>query len=183
MKYLSIDIETTGLDPEKCDVLEIAFIIEDTENKLPREYCPTLHLFLDNDFYNFEPKALEMNSETMDIIKKLKEKQHYSLCKPGEITEKINSFLFENNIDTITLAGANLEGFDMKFLSRFLTKLTLLRFNRRAIEPAHYFVDWAKDEKLPSLQECKKRAGIEGDVAHNALDDAWDVIQVLRTQY
>lgn len=37
MKYLSIDIETTGLKPEDSDIVEFAAIYEDTENPLPFE--------------------------------------------------------------------------------------------------------------------------------------------------
>ncbi len=61
MKYLSIDIETTGLDPEKCDILEVAAIIEDTEKKLPREECPTFHCYIDREYYNCDPFTCEMN--------------------------------------------------------------------------------------------------------------------------
>jgi hypothetical protein len=38
------------------------------------------------------------------------------------------------------------------------------------------------DDTLPSLDVCKKRANIDGNVSHNALLDAWDVIQVLRNK-
>ncbi len=182
MKYLSIDIETTGLDPEKCNILEIACIIEDTEKKLPREECPQFNFYIHNDYYSFEPDALEMNFKLIERINTVRRTYGDVLTRIDELEGILSNFLDVYGIENITLAGANLEGFDMKFLSKHLPNL-LKRFNRRAIEPAHFFVDWEKDEKLPTLQECKKRAGIKGDVAHNALDDAWDVIQVLRTQY
>ena len=187
MKYLSIDIETTGLDPEKCDILEVAAIIEDTEKKLPREECPTFHCYIDREYYNCDPFTCEMNFKIFKEINKLKggEGEEENLIQEENFGDMFEDFIFSNLDDTkgFTLAGANLEGFDMKFLYKKLSEETISRFNRRAIEPAHFFVDWKTDEKLPSLQECKVRAGIAGDVAHNALDDAWDVIQVLRTQY
>ena len=43
--------------------------------------------------------------------------------------------------------------------------------------------DWNEDESLPSLIKCKERANIEGIVTHNALEDAWDVIELLRKHY
>ena len=43
MKYISIDIETTGLDPENCQILSIGAVIEDTLNQLPFEELPTFH--------------------------------------------------------------------------------------------------------------------------------------------
>jgi hypothetical protein len=39
------------------------------------------------------------------------------------------------------------------------------------------------DDVVPSLDSCKKRASIEGEVTHNALEDAWDVVKLLRTKY
>ena len=30
---------------------------------------------------------------------------------------------------------------------------------------------------------CKERAGVDGIVTHNALEDAWDVVQLLRKKY
>jgi hypothetical protein len=44
-------------------------------------------------------------------------------------------------------------------------------------------VDWKNDKSLPNLTTCKERAGVSGIVTHNALEDAWDVIEVLRKFY
>jgi hypothetical protein len=44
-------------------------------------------------------------------------------------------------------------------------------------------VDWVNDTSLPNLDTCKFRADIQGVVTHNALEDAWDVIEVLRKFY
>jgi hypothetical protein len=54
---------------------------------------------------------------------------------------------------------------------------------QRVIDPAILMVDWKNDESLPNLKVCKERADIEGIVTHNALEDAWDVIEVLRKFY
>jgi hypothetical protein len=51
------------------------------------------------------------------------------------------------------------------------------------IDPSILFANWSADETMPSLYECKQRAKIDGIVTHDALEDAWDVIQLLRTQY
>ena len=37
-----------------------------------------------------------------------------------------------------------------------------------------------EDERLPDLLTCKERAGIKGKVTHKAIEDAWDVIELLR---
>ena len=35
MKYASIDIETTGLDPETCAIIEIGIILDDLAERKP----------------------------------------------------------------------------------------------------------------------------------------------------
>lgn len=59
----------------------------------------------------------------------------------------------------------------------------MIKYRHRIIDPSILYVDWSKDESLPSLDECLKRAGIEKSVTHTAVEDAWDVIQVLRKKY
>ena len=49
------------------------------------------------------------------------------------------------------------------------------------IDPAILCMDWTTDAGLPNLAECMKRAGIEGVVTHDALQDAIDVVRVLRS--
>ena len=79
--------------------------------------------------------------------------------------------------------GKNFNAFDKIFLER-LPKWKLFFYLRsRVIDPAIYFVDWFNDESLPSLGKCKERANISGVVTHNALEDAIDVLLLLRTQY
>jgi len=51
------------------------------------------------------------------------------------------------------------------------------------IDPAVLFCDFNTDETLPSLTTCKERGGIDGIVTHDAIDDAWDVIELLRKKY
>jgi hypothetical protein len=51
------------------------------------------------------------------------------------------------------------------------------------LDPAILCVDWENDKQLPSLDDCKKRHSLEGEVTHDAVEDAWDIIQVLRKFY
>ena len=46
MIYVSIDIETSGLDHTKHSVLSIGAIIEDTEKKLPFLKCPRFNAII-----------------------------------------------------------------------------------------------------------------------------------------
>ena len=53
----------------------------------------------------------------------------------------------------------------------------VFRIRQRIIDPSILFTDWVNDESLPSLSDCKKRAGLSEIVTHNAVEDAWDVIE------
>ena len=65
MKYVSIDIESTGLNIEKCKILSIGAAIEDTNNVLPIEEIPKFHCIIKSTGFYAEPVAMEMN---MDLI-------------------------------------------------------------------------------------------------------------------
>ena len=133
MKYISIDIETTGLDPELCNVLSIGAVIEDSANPLPYEECPKFHAAILRHELNGSPRAITMNAKLIADIG--------AYMEPATSTSRVS-----------------------------LEKETGMIF----LNP---------DEDLPNLLKCKERAGIQGIVTHNALEDAWDVVEVLRTKY
>ena len=84
---------------------------------------------------------------------------------------------------TVNVAGKNFASFDKHFLERLPRWQQVIRIRQRIIDPSVIFTNWTDDKAIPSLYECKQRANIEGIVTHDALEDAWDVIQLLRTQY
>ena len=66
MHYLSIDIETLGLNPDTCDVIEIAAIYD---NGLPLDKLPTFHCFVDQPVYSGEIYAMAMHSALFQEMK------------------------------------------------------------------------------------------------------------------
>jgi hypothetical protein len=84
---------------------------------------------------------------------------------------------------TINVAGKNFATFDMLFLKQLPWWQKLIKIRQRVLDPAILVVDWKNDMSLPNLKQCKERTGIEGIVTHNALEDAWDVIEVMRKFY
>jgi hypothetical protein len=84
---------------------------------------------------------------------------------------------------TLNVAGKNFGTFDKLFLQELPWWQKLIRTRQRVLDPAILMVDWNNDKSLPNLTTCKERAGIEGVVTHDALEDAWDVIEVLRKFY
>ena len=222
MRYISIDIETSGLDPEKNKVLSIGAIIEDTENPLPFADVPKFNaIVLQNEIVG-SPRAITMNREIISLmgeyfeskddgIKLLRTESGYQFFEQDEVVKAFFDFLFDNGFGydiitsaqqvrivggktfpmigsntkpiTINVAGKNFGTFDKLFLQQLPWWQKLIRVRQRILDPGILFVDWKNDESIPSLTTCKERAGVEGIVTHNALEDAWDVIELLRKRY
>jgi len=230
MRYISIDIETTGLDRELCQVLSIGAIIEDTENPLPYNEIPKFHGAIKRQTIYGELYAINLNRDLIKSIvdfqtaKTQEEKNDIVILKKtqfyeeSEIVEALFQFCWDNGIvdrpDTsdwshaqianyfktvngkqypvltsslpkvhITCAGKNFATFDKIFLEKLPRWKQLFSIRQRILDPSILFIDWKNDESLPGMSTCKKRAGLNEIVTHNAVEDAWDVIELLRTSY
>jgi DNA polymerase III epsilon subunit-like protein len=227
MIYVSIDIETSGLEPDKHKTLSIGAIIEDTEKKLSFEECPKFNaIVLQNDIIG-SPRALTMNQNIISLMgmyleasKEDKEKlimmedlqpYGYKFYEKDEVVKEFYWWLHENGFShgltnsggyaqvvdgvtkpmingatkpiTLNVAGKNFGTFDKLFLQELPWWQKLIKTRQRVLDPAILMVDWKNDTSLPNLTTCKERAGVNGIVTHNALEDAWDVIEVLRKFY
>lgn len=226
MKYLSIDIETTGIDSENCEILSIGAILEDTENILPFEEIPKFHCAINRRTIKGEMFATNMNR---DLIQKIVHYQSASdqdekndlvhmtgmqfipeeevvqefywwLYKHDAFQYDIEKMMNEPKFDhplhgkvpmltskmkkaTITVAGKNFASFDKLFIEKLPRWKQAISIRSRVIDPAIFYTDWSIDNAPPSLAKCKERAGIKGIVTHDALEDAWDVIELMRNVY
>ena len=231
MKYVSIDIETTGLDKDKNQILEVGAVLDELGSDTPVEdlpkfraviiheqmqinaYCADLHKDLwpeiiaakllmkdfggDNGVLNayrlsdgggIEPLRDNFVSDHLrynDITKETAYSRPFrfediffnwlrcALLNMGEsrnrTAEKIE----------ITVAGKNAGSFDVPFIEALPNWQGLVKFRRRTLDPAsHFVID--SDECLPDLQTCLNRAGILSTVSHTAVDDAIDVVKLVR---
>lgn len=221
MIYVSIDIETTGLDPLSNNVLSIGAIIEDTSKKLPYDECPKFNAIVLNKQLQGSPRAITMNKEIISLMGEylegkdevrefLNNNSGYKFYEEDEVVKEFYWWLernghFQGNnsggyvqLDdgymkpaingatkpiTLNVAGKNFGTFDKLFLQELPWWQKLIRTRQRVLDPAILCVNWNEDNALPSLTECKERTNVDGIVTHNALEDAWDVIQVLRNFY
>lgn len=222
MLYVSIDIETSGLNPDSNHVLSIGAIIEDTTKKLPFEELPKFNAIVLQHNIQGSPRAITMNKDIIELMgvylegddsvrKRLDEKSEYKFYTENEIVKEFYYFLEENGFSqgftnsggyvevkdgkhrpminnatkpiTINAAGKNFSTFDKLFLEQLPWWQKLIRTRARVLDPSVLFCNWNEDESLPSLAKCKERAKIDGIVTHNALEDAWDVIELLRKHY
>jgi hypothetical protein len=228
MKYISIDIETTGLDPKTCQTLSIGAVIEDSNNPLPFDELPKFHGVIKRKNISGSIFAINLNKDLIEAIKDysvaktddLKEECETSFgCKfydEDQIVEALFQFCYINGIGPnyednqefldgmrvmdgkgnsfpaitsklpktyLTCAGKNFASFDKKFLELLPRWKQVFSIRSRVLDPGILFVDWKNDEAVPSLFECKQRANINGVVTHNAVEDAMDVVMLLRTKY
>lgn len=224
MKYISIDIETTGLDANFNQILSIGAVIEDTLNPLPFEELPKFHAVIKRESVYGSIFALNLNKDLIQAMKDYSEARTEELkqeveesfgakfYEEDEVVEALYQFCYRNGlvpvdpnflnrqikvIDGIgypilgsnmpktylNCAGKNFAGFDKKFLEKLPRWKQVFSIRSRVLDPGILFVDWINDESIPSLDDCKQRAGIDGAVTHNAVEDAMDVVMLLRQCY
>ena len=189
MVYLSLDIETTGLDPDTCDVLEVGIYYEDTEVRASRDRLPCFHQYIWKDTYNGEPYALAMNQRIFQKILDLR-KQHLKgedtpeFCPHVDLlADRFYQWLARYDIKLpIPIGGKNVAGFDLPFMKNF-QGWSQFKFHHRVIDPGMLYFNALNDKVPPDLKECKRRAKLPEVVSHEALDDAWDVIQLVREKF
>jgi DNA polymerase III epsilon subunit-like protein len=97
MLYVSIDLETTGLDPNACQVIEFAAVIEDTLNPLPYEELPKFSKLVLHDSVQGELYAVNMNAAIFKELNDAKEGDG-SYCEVDELYGEFEKFLTEHNV-------------------------------------------------------------------------------------
>jgi oligoribonuclease len=225
MIYCSIDIETSGLNPEKHQILSVGVIIEDTTKKLPFHEIPKFHCAIVQEEIVGGLFALDLNRDLIrninhwntsnDEVKKYIESETGMIfCKEEEVVQHLFKFLYLNGVlndlfylkirdgveyrevserypklssniakSHLTIAGKNFGTFDKLFIEKLPRWQQVFKIRQRIIDPTILFTDWCNDESLPNLTTCKERAKTGGEVTHDALLDAFDVIELMRTQY
>ena len=178
MKYVSIDLETSGLDPERCQILEFAAVIDDGVRFVTE--LPTFHRYVIHDEYRGEPYALAMHSE---IFKRIaKRDKDYKYIGISDLALAFKAFLLDNDLKShITVAGKNFANFDLRFLRRVPGWNNIIGIRHRMIDPGClYWSPIVDKERLPNLTTCLLRAGFVKTVSHTAVEDAIDVIYTVR---
>lgn len=193
MKYVSIDIETTGLDPSYHQMIEFGAAIEDTEKQLSTCELPKFRALIKHDDYVINPYCLRLHAKLLDELT-LKQKDNPAawyiwyeedktyVCRPDALTFLFKQWLTNNGIspDTkVIVAGKNFNKFDINFIDPIFK--SQIKFHRRVLDPVVLFTQ-PTDQEPPNLSECAKRAGVEftGSGYHTAVSDAVMVIELLR---
>jgi len=171
MKVAWIDTETTGLDPEKNGLIQVALIIEIDYNPVAR-----------TDF-RMNPIGKAFDPQAM-AIHGLSEEQIAAYPTSASIKTKIEKFFsqFVNKYDKqdkLIPAGYNVD-FDLDFLQRLWEdtgdKYIFSWFAHAPIDiyRAHRLLEWAGIAEAPSdrkLETMAKMYGIETPNSHDAAAD------------
>ena len=199
MQYVSLDIETNGIDHQKDLVLEIGAVFEDSNVVKPLDELDVFHCYIihsEEDIMRGNEYAIDLNKETIErILNREKYEGDYLFLKPNQVADVFfnwmkllgwnETFVYSGveGLKQITFAGKNFAGFDKRFLDELPQWNQRIKHVHRILDPTSIFVDWKNDKVPPTLDQCKERANVEGVVTHDALDDALDVVQVLRSTY
>lgn len=197
MTLVHLDLETTGLDPHKNQIIEVGMIIddlcenvEDFEQRQPIERLPRFHCYVKHELYHIDAHCLGLHEAMWPKVNK-------EGLIPTAVKKQIAKFLSENGYGNshkpahgqakVVFCGKNVGSFDLQFL-KAAGVLDYLR--GVGISTAHRTVDvgtlWANlaDSIPPDLKECCRRAGL-GDVVvpHTALGDCELTVRCVRAHY
>jgi len=192
LPYFVIDIETTGLDPSFCQILQFSAIYEDPKLQLSFEDIPKFNRYVKHERYEGQDYALWLNSE---ILLKLSKYKDGWLPEEKEKSEIVTSYQrlfddFERWVRAviqeknflkdihINCAGKNFASFDLQFIKSAMkycnwesgyastinaTPTYPIKFRHKILDPAILYVN-DEDETLPGLDKCLERAGIKRDL-------------------
>lgn len=189
MKYVSIDIETTGLSPVDNQMIEIGLVVEDTAAKKPIDELPRRRILIPSRQYQINTYCMNLHRTLFEMLdqvdwKRLMSEGSYRhapktyFATPGKIEFIIAPWL-EKHMGKdckFVVAGKNFYGFDYNFMRPYLQNV---KFHHRALDPCTLFL-LDSDIVPPDLPTCCERAGIDISGYHTAVGDALTVIELLR---
>ena len=178
--YISLDVETTSIDPEEGQVLEIGAVIDDWETpveNLPRFQC---YVLPEGCIYG-NPFALSMHPKILRRIATAA--VGYNYHSENDVALEFRRWVLTENgpiQKKLTMAGKNFGSFDRQFLRRLPRWEELVPMQHRSIDPGNLYWEPCIDEGLPDLKTCMDRANIPGPVPHTAVEDALIVVKLIR---
>ena len=185
--FVSIDIETTGLDEKTCQTIEIGAVIDDWLEPLANP--PEFHCYVKRDRYSGEPYALSMHPTIFRRIATAEE--GYDYFYPKEAMIELGCWMRDNGAYVpdpdhpkrearAVVAGKNFAAFDDKFLRQLPHFDEYVKYHHRVLDPGMLYWDPITDIKPPGTATCMERAGLAGEVAHTALEDAKCVAKLIQ---
>ena len=159
MPYVSIDIETTGLDPETCQTLEIGAVFDNWT--LPLDKLPTFHCYVVHNAdrrpalcpgpeRRHPPQAGQSAEDRGLPAAERSRRRDGRLARPLRL----------GRVEAVTPAGKNFASFDRQFLKRLPDFEKKVRLHHRTLDPAMLF--WLRGDEKAAGQQDVLRAGRDG---------------------
>lgn len=173
---VSVDTETTGLDPACCSIIQFGACLQNSDGSIKGM---ELVIVPESKRLTGDPYALAMNA---DIIKRIDQYSKSGAgafkewCYPRELVSMFLEFLTSNGWlgEKIQIVGKNFAKLDLQFLNR-------LGWDR--VPQHHRYIDvgsmvmHAGDTCVPDTSECARRLGYKLTTArHTALEDSIDML-------
>lgn len=185
MRYVSIDIETTGLHKCTHQILEIAAIAQELGGKELERW----HQIIRYDEIVGHCVALRMNIRLLYAM----DERYDELPDEETALERFLKWVRKytnGDSDKVVVAGKNFASFDGPFITEHLLDHGIIEpedkrwYHRRVLDPCNFFLH-AEDDVPPDLMECLRRAGIApaNYNTHQAMDCAAAVRDLIEWNY
>lgn len=196
MKFVSIDLETTGLDESFCQILEFGAIAwEIGKGQIGQSF---VRRFIYDKIVG-QPIGLAMNAKIIREIEERNPAFSKSYIDNNDASysgialfTQLMHWLKDNvgyqyGVSRVTVAGKNFGSFDSKFLihldhgRKWMSDL----FHHRYLDPGNLYFDPKIDNEIPSTSVCMKRAGLNPELyeLHTTLGDCRLVCDLIEYYY
>lgn len=184
-KYLSIDLESTGLDQD-CLIVEFAAIPFCTD---PQEIRKDLAISFYIKCPPFDEIKQSLNEWVQENMKDVLVKAYQEGIDPQDFRPKMQAYLESTEIknyfgadERIIIFGKSINAIDLPFLNRDLGWEFMRKyFSHRTNDLTSNVYAWIDMKLLPpeceSGSELMKFVGL-GDVAHTAFEDAYNTAKM-----
>lgn len=170
MKYVSIDIETLGLNID-APIIEVACVFVDNGNIIGQEQTYVKH----DQYDNCEPFAMSMHPKILRYIADNPDAK--DVCHIRDLDLVIGGWLAKHGFEgKTTFAGKNAAGFDLPMLEHQCECFgPQCRPHHRVLDPGPMFAKRG-DKATPNLNDIIEQENLDVQVTHTALDDALAVV-------
>lgn len=158
------------------------------EVQIPLKNIPRYHAYVKHPIYQGEPYALGMHGEKFKKLGSPRDYPDDNFESVDWLTKEFAEFLITNGFTkdrggriAFYAGGKNFGAFDLQFLKKLPYWDKHFNCSSMIMDPGPMYT-LPKDKKMPSMEECAKRAGIDKDfqVTHDAMNEVLMVIELIR---
>jgi DNA polymerase III epsilon subunit-like protein len=185
--FVSIDTETLGLGP-LAPIIEIGAVMQNWLDPVVNPKTFHCYVLPESDvYYNCEPHAMSMHATS---LKRIADRDpHYNYIRPNRVAQTFSNWLThepqcfhrrDRRGGYIVVAGKNYTGFDHpRLMQNFPNWDDHVPASHRVFDMGNLYWNALVDDEPPSTEVCMGLAGLDGEVAHTALEDAKVVAKVV----